>query len=79
MIKYSLEFILNTFNTPQDSVKASLAEFVEDLQVIPAGEAAEGGKIFKVNLTVEDPTLVFDICAQFGRIKSVKIDEKNAP
>jgi hypothetical protein len=39
-------------------------------------EAAEGGKDFKLILKAHDPTMIFDLCGQFGRIRSVKVEEK---
>ncbi|MCX5702080.1 MAG: hypothetical protein NTW64_03765 [Candidatus Omnitrophica bacterium] len=32
-------------------------------------------KKFKISLHTLDPTIIFDTCAQFGKIKSVKINE----
>ncbi len=32
------------------------------------------GKKFRISLHTEDPTIIFDTCAQFGKIKSVKIN-----
>ena len=29
-------------------------------------------------MKAQDPTVIFDICAQFGRIRSVKVQEKEA-
>lgn len=30
---------------------------------------------YKVNMITEDPALVFDLCSQLGRIRSVKVNE----
>ena len=51
-------------------------EFGEGLEIsqLPKN-GADKGENFKINLYTEDPTIIFDTCAQFGRIKSVKIDE----
>lgn len=78
MQKYCLEFILhcqNTFNA--QIVKNSLAEFGEDLKITELCQDNIGtqGKDFKINLNTEDPTVIFDICAQFGRIRTIKVDE----
>jgi hypothetical protein len=35
------------------------------------------GKDFKIRISTEDPTIIFDTCAQFGRLRSIKIDEKH--
>jgi len=76
MPKYYLEFILNTYDTTSQIIKNSLMEFGEGLEIsqLPKN-GADKGENFKINLYTEDPTIIFDTCAQFGRIKSVKIDE----
>lgn len=77
MQKYQLEFILHTFNTPLSKVKSSLSEFGEGLKLSPADSClnADAVKDIKINMNTNDPELIFDICSQFGRIKTVKIDE----
>jgi len=72
--KYTLEFILHSKNNSVKQIKNSLAEFANNLEVSPAPEEGEESN-YKVSLTTEDPTLVFDLCAQFGRIRSVKAHE----
>ncbi len=80
MLRYSLEFILSTHETTPDAIKKSLLEFGENLEVfsVPQNDA-ERGSHFKVQILTRDPTAVFDICAQFGRLKSIRIDEQNTP
>jgi len=73
--RYKLEFILHTYNTTLQKVKNALAEFGEALEIVNAQEPLEKGDNFKVNINTEDPTLIFDVCAQFGRIRSVKVTE----
>ncbi|MCX5714762.1 MAG: hypothetical protein NT033_08195 [Candidatus Omnitrophica bacterium] len=76
MLRYSLEFILSTHEAKPDVIKKSLLEFGENLEVFPVPQNdAERGRHFKIQLRTEDPTVIFDICAQFGRLKSVRIDE----
>jgi len=70
--KYTLEFILHTQNSSPKMIKSSLAEFGNDLVVSQCQEQDEKCN-YKVNMTTEDPTLVFDLCAQMGRIRSVKV------
>jgi dihydroxyacetone kinase-like predicted kinase len=72
---YILEFILRTYNADKNTVRNSLAEFAEELQVVDCLPEGQQKGNFKISLQTEDPTVIFDICAQFGRIKSVKIDE----
>lgn len=76
MLKYQLEFILNAYNTGVKEVRASLENFGWDLEVleISEGESLRAGD-FKIFIHTQDPTLIFDLCSQFGKIKSVKIDE----
>ena len=74
-MKYQLEFILHTQDALGESIKSSLSEFGEDLKISVSRDDNLQGKNFKININTEDPTAIFDICAQFGRIKSVKVDE----
>ena len=76
MHKYYLEFILNTHNAQVEIIKNSLTEFGDNLEISPLPkDDKEKGENFKINLHTEDPTIIFDTCAQFGRLKSVKISE----
>ena len=70
--KYSLEFILHSKNTSVKMIKSSLAEFGNDL-VVSQGLGHGENCNYKVTMTTEDPTLVFDLCSQFGRIRSIKV------
>ncbi|MFA6130229.1 MAG: hypothetical protein WC731_04505 [Candidatus Omnitrophota bacterium] len=70
--KYTLEFILHTQNSSPKMIKSSLAEFGNDLAVSQCQEQDEKCN-YKVSMTTEDPTLVFDLCSQLGRIRSVKV------
>ncbi len=76
MQKYRLEFILHTYNTSIEAIKNSLVEFGNSLEILDSGESAEKGDTFQISLSTEDPTLVFDICSQFGRIRSAKINDE---
>jgi len=72
--KYALEFILHSKDSSPKIIKNSLAEFGNELVVsIDAGQKESCN--YKVSMTTEDPTLVFDLCAQLGRIRSVKVQE----
>jgi dihydroxyacetone kinase-like predicted kinase len=75
MQRYSLEFILHAFNASSKIIKNSLAEFAENIEITDCQDSYGRGKNFKVNVQTEDPTLIFDVCSQFGRIKTVKVDE----
>jgi len=67
--KYSLEFVLLVGNTGTKTVKNALSDFGDDLEIIQ-----DHDKRMKITLTTIDPTVIFDICAQFGRITSAKIE-----
>lgn len=73
--KFRLDFILHTYNTTLEAVKSSLAEFGEKLDIAEVDDNSQKGKNFKININTEDPTIVFDVCSQFGRIRSVKVGD----
>ncbi len=73
---FLLEFILHAHNTSEPEIRNSLREFAENIEIEPLNSDAKGeGRDFKINMKAEDPTVIFDICAQFGRIRSAKITE----
>lgn len=74
MRKYCLEFILNMQTPSLQSLKNSIVEFGEDLEIsqLPQEDNVKG-RDFKIRIYTEDPTIIFDTCAQFGRLKSVKV------
>jgi len=76
MQKYRLEFILHIQNIPQERIEDSIADLGEGLEITDCREELTRGKNLKININVEDPAIVLDACAQFGRIKSVKVDEE---
>lgn len=75
MHSYFLEFILNTHNIPAETIKNALVEFGEEIKIAECVDPATQGTSYKISLSAQDPTVVFDACAQFGRIKAVKISE----
>lgn len=76
IIKYALEFILHAKDCAPKTIQSSLAEFGHDLVVNQSKEENESCN-YNVSMITEDPTLVFDICSQFGRIRSVKVHENH--
>jgi len=74
--RYSLEFILSLHSEPIEKVKNSIREFGDGIEItqLPHDGVSEF-RDFKVNIHTLDPEVIFDTCGQFGRIKSVKIDE----
>lgn len=87
---YKLEFILHTHSATNESIKSSLSEFGENLVVSECnepdrlenhglasfGQSHSKGNNFTINLITQDPTVIFDICAQIGRIRQIKINEE---
>ncbi|MFA5092584.1 MAG: hypothetical protein WC543_01390 [Candidatus Omnitrophota bacterium] len=74
---YTLEFILHAKNCSVKVIKTSLEEFGDHLVISQNLEENESCN-YNVRMVTEDPTLVFDLCAQFGRIRSVKVHENHA-
>ena len=76
MHNFHLEFILSVYDTSAEIIKSSLTEFSEHLEICAITPDKPGeSEDFKVKLLTEEPTVIFDLCAQLGKIKSVKIDE----
>ncbi len=77
MRKYALEFILSAQNISAETIKNAVTEFAEDLDIAELAQSSKDGQDFKIRMRVDDPTIIFDICGQFGRIKSAKVDEED--
>lgn len=76
MPKYCLEFILNMQTVSPETLRDSIVEFGEDLEVFPLPQDNEvKGRDFRIRIYTEDPAIIFDTCAQFGRLKSIRINE----
>jgi hypothetical protein len=76
MQRYKLEFILDVSEYSGEALHNSLAEFGEGLKVSEMPQEANArGKSLQINISTEDPAIIFDTCAGFGRIKSVKVIE----
>ena len=74
---FYLEFILHAHNTSMQDISNSLIEFAQDIQICDMSPDASGaGKDFKLSLKAQDPTMIFDLCGQFGRIRSIKVEEE---
>ncbi len=74
--KFRLDFTLHTYNTSLEAVKRTLGEFGEKLDIFEVQDSSQKGKNFKININTEDPTIIFDVCSQFGRIRSVKVGDE---
>jgi dihydroxyacetone kinase-like predicted kinase len=73
---YSLKFFLQAHDADAAAICNALRDIGEDV-VVTAGQTADRPGTFEVQLFTRDPALVFDVCGQFGRIQSVRIDEVN--
>ncbi len=76
MLKYQLEFVLAAAGISEQDLLDLLKDITEEveLSVLPQ-QGGERSLPYKVTACVQDPTIVFDACAEFGRIRSVKIEE----
>jgi dihydroxyacetone kinase-like predicted kinase len=71
-----MEFILHVQKPCLEVVKNSLSEFGEGLEIADSCQHPDTkARNLKINIDTEEPTAIFDVCSQFGRIKSVKINE----
>ena len=69
---------MSTHNSDAEFIRNSLrdlGELTEVYELACAGEARV--RSFRVKISADDPTLVFDACAELGRIKSVKVQERS--
>lgn len=76
MLNYKLEFILHTHNSSRESINGSLSEFGEGVEITEHNDPDSKGNNFKINLITQDPTVIFDMCGQIGRIRQVKVWEE---
>lgn len=76
-----LEFVLCIQDASLDMIEKSMLEFGEALEITecPESGAITKGRNFRIRINTYDPTLIFDTCAQFGRIRSVKVNEEKLP
>ena len=74
--RYSVDFILNSGNTTREGIEDSLSGLGDELVISQASSAErQDSTDYNIRIITQDPTLIFDVCSQFGRLKSVKIGE----
>jgi dihydroxyacetone kinase-like predicted kinase len=73
--RYIVEFTLHLGDASLDTLRNFLAELGSNLVIEEDREPGEQGKVLKIKIDTDDPHMVFDTSAQFGRIKQVKIEE----
>ncbi len=76
MQKYRLEFILCVRRSTPEVIKSSLSEFGGRLEISDScPDPNSKARNLKINIDTEEPTAIFDVCSQFGRIKAIKVNE----
>ncbi|MFA5430015.1 MAG: hypothetical protein WC329_02530 [Candidatus Omnitrophota bacterium] len=74
--KFRMKFILGVGCVSEDMLRRALDGIGEEIELSLQGEAGvPGGSCMHVSLGTDDPELVFDICSQYGKIRSAKIEE----
>lgn len=73
--KYQINFTLHTHGCSSKEIKNAFAEFGENFLIEELASANQEENNFQVSLVSEEPTAIFDICGQFGRIRAVKVEE----
>lgn len=78
MLKYHVELLLHTLaRVDKEEIKNSFLEFAEDIEIVSVSQDDTRASCdLKISLFTDEPTIIFDTCAQFGRIKSVKVEEE---
>ncbi len=79
MPSYYLEFILCARKEDIQAIKDTLKDYVRSIEVQHSESCDQASDELKVTLEAPDPTLIFDLCREFGKMKSVKVDEIHAP
>jgi len=74
--RYKVEFTMQIYDASLETLGGSLAGLCDDLNLEQIGEAGGKSRIIKICLYTNNPHLIFDTCSEFGRLKSVKIDEE---
>jgi hypothetical protein len=77
MQDFHLDFMLTTYDSTLKQINDALSGYGEGIDVCASGSPDTAqGHVFKIRLNTKDPTLIFDICSQFGRITSARINEE---
>ncbi len=76
---YHLDFVLSAADTSSDVLKKSLEGCVDNPEILEMpDENSQKCKNFMIQVRTQDPTLIFDICSQYGKISSVRVNEEGA-
>jgi len=76
---FQLDFVLSAYEGGAQGIKAALAEFADEVTIeeLPQEEGSRAREL-RLRLRAAEPEQVFDLCGQFGRIKSVKVAEADS-
>lgn len=76
--KFRLEFVLSSRGMSEDMLRRAIEGIGEEIEIAFCPDSEVNGEVkFHVYLNTDDPELVFDICSQYGKLMSVKIDESS--
>lgn len=74
--RYQIECVLETKGSPED-LRQALLEFGENINISPSKEIENSNrKLYVININTTNPTFIFDICGEFGKIKCIKIKDQ---
>ncbi len=74
--KFRMKFVLGGGCVSEDILRRALEGIGEDIELSLHKETNVPGESgIHVSLGTDDPELIFDICSQYGRIRSAKIEE----
>ena len=65
---------MNIGNASEEEIRLSLVELGDGLAISAGEDIFPERRDLKICISTGDPTLVFDACSQFGKLKSVKIN-----
>ena len=74
--KYRVEFIIQAYNSSLAALKTALEALGSDLTLEQLEDSNGKAGMARISIRTDEPQLIFDTCAEFGRLKSVKIDEE---
>ena len=82
MKRYRLSFMLKCKGFSSKRISSLLSEFGEEVVVTPSRNEPSLDEGFYIEITCEEPTAIFEVCAKFGRLGCIKAEElgtENAP
>jgi len=74
--KYRVEFIIQVYDTSFEALRDALEALGSDLILEQVEDGNGKAGIIRICIRTDEPHFIFDACSEFGRLKSVKIDEE---